>query len=86
MTRDENSHYTILLQDGKAWQFYFPPDVKSVITRPSPGLVMKGPGFHEISAISRLLSGQPSDLTRWLVPRSALRRPWRGGRRAARRL
>jgi sulfane dehydrogenase subunit SoxC len=52
MTRDETSHYTILLQDGKAWQFYFPQDVKSVITRPSPGLAMKGAGFYEISGLA----------------------------------
>ncbi len=24
MTKDETSKYTILLQDGKAWQFVFP--------------------------------------------------------------
>jgi sulfane dehydrogenase subunit SoxC len=52
MTRDETSHYTMLLQDGKAWQFYFPQDVKSVITRPSPGLTMKVAGFHEISGLA----------------------------------
>jgi sulfane dehydrogenase subunit SoxC len=52
VTRDETSHYTMLLQDGKAWQFYFPQDVKSVITRPSPGLMMKGPGFYEISGLA----------------------------------
>ena len=52
ITRDETSHYTMLLQDGKAWQFYFPQDVKSVITRPSPGLTMKGPGFYEVSGLA----------------------------------
>jgi sulfane dehydrogenase subunit SoxC len=52
ITRDETSHYTMLLQDGKAWQFYYPQDVKSVITRPSPGLMMKGPGFYEISGLA----------------------------------
>jgi sulfane dehydrogenase subunit SoxC len=52
MTRDETSHYTILLRDGKAWQFYFPQDVKSVITRPSPGLNLKGAGFYEISGLA----------------------------------
>ena len=52
MTRDETSHYTILLRDGKAWQFYFPQDVKSVITRPSPGLTLKGAGFYEISGLA----------------------------------
>jgi sulfane dehydrogenase subunit SoxC len=52
MTRDETSHYTILLPDGKAWQFYFPQDVKSVITRPSPALTISGPGLYEISGIA----------------------------------
>jgi sulfane dehydrogenase subunit SoxC len=52
ITRDETSHYTMLLKDGKAWQFYYPQDVKSVITRPSPGLMMKGPGFYEVSGLA----------------------------------
>jgi sulfane dehydrogenase subunit SoxC len=52
MTKDETSKYTILLQDGKAWQFVFPLEVKSVITRPSPGLALKGPGFYEISGLA----------------------------------
>jgi len=29
MTRDETSHYTILLQDGKAWQFFYPKRKRS---------------------------------------------------------
>lgn len=58
MTRDETSHYTILLKDGKAWQFYFPQDVKSVITRPSPGLKMKGAGFYEISGLAWSAKGR----------------------------
>lgn len=52
MARDETSHYTILQRDGKAWQFYFPQDVKSVITRPSPGLTMKDAGLYEISGLA----------------------------------
>jgi sulfane dehydrogenase subunit SoxC len=52
MTREETARYTMLLQDGKAWQFYFPQDAKSVITRPSPGLTMKQPGFYEISGLA----------------------------------
>src|SRR6478735_1948822 len=49
MTKDETSRYTVLLKDEKAWQFVFPMEVKSVITRPSPGLTLRGPGFYEIS-------------------------------------
>jgi sulfane dehydrogenase subunit SoxC len=52
MTRDETSHYTILLPNGKAWQFYYPMDVKSVITHPSPGLSMQGAGPYQISGLA----------------------------------
>jgi sulfane dehydrogenase subunit SoxC len=52
MSKDETSKYTILLKDGKAWQFVFPMEVKSVITQPSPGLTLKGPGFYQISGLA----------------------------------
>ena len=52
MTRDETSHYTILLPNGKAWQFYYPMDVKSVITQPSPGLNMQGAGLYQITGLA----------------------------------
>ncbi|MFL5266716.1 MAG: sulfite dehydrogenase [Stellaceae bacterium] len=52
MTKDETSKYTILLKDDKAWQFVFPMEVKSAITRPSPGITLKGPGFYEISGVA----------------------------------
>ena len=52
MTKDETSKYTILLKDEKAWQFVFPMEVKSLITRPAPGLTLKGPGFYEISGLA----------------------------------
>jgi sulfane dehydrogenase subunit SoxC len=52
MTKDETSKYTILLKDEKAWQFVFPIEVKSIITHPSPGLTLKGPGFYEISGLA----------------------------------
>ena len=52
MAINETKQYTILRPDGKAWQFYFPQEVKSFITHPSPGLNVKGPGFYEISGIS----------------------------------
>src|SRR5215813_8967354 len=41
-----------MTKDEKAWQFVFPLEVKSVITRPSPGLTLKGPGFYEISGLA----------------------------------
>jgi sulfane dehydrogenase subunit SoxC len=52
MAKDETSKYTILLKDDKAWQFVFPLEVKSIITHPSPGLTLKGPGFYEISGLA----------------------------------
>jgi sulfane dehydrogenase subunit SoxC len=52
MTRDETSRYTILLIDEKAWQFVFPMEVKSVITRPAPSIKLKEPGFYEISGLA----------------------------------
>lgn len=52
MSKDETSKYTILLKDGKAWQFVLPMEVKSFISRPSPGLPLKGPGFYQISGLA----------------------------------
>jgi sulfane dehydrogenase subunit SoxC len=52
MAKDETSKYTVLLKDEKAWQFVFPMEVKSVITRPAPGITLKGPGFYEISGLA----------------------------------
>jgi len=52
MTKDETSKYTITLPDGKSLQFVLPHEGKSVITQPSPGLTMKGPGLYEISGLA----------------------------------
>jgi sulfane dehydrogenase subunit SoxC len=52
MTKDETSKYSDLMPDGKALQFTFPMGVKSVITSPSGGLVMQGPGLYQISGIA----------------------------------
>jgi len=51
MTKDETSKYTDLLPDGNAMQFTFPMGVKSVITSPSGGLKMQGPGLYQISGL-----------------------------------
>src|SRR5438105_107253 len=40
------------LQNDKAWQFVFPLEVKSIITHPSPGHLLKGAGFYEISGLA----------------------------------
>lgn len=50
--RDETSHYTDLLPDGKALQFTFVMGVKSVITQPSPGWRLQGPGYYDISGLA----------------------------------
>ena len=52
MAVNETQQYTLLRPDGKAWQFFFPMETKSVITHPSPGLTMKGPGFYEIQGLA----------------------------------
>jgi sulfane dehydrogenase subunit SoxC len=49
---NETMQYTLLRPDGKAWQFYFPMEVKSFITSPSPGLALQGPGYYEISGVA----------------------------------
>jgi len=58
--RDETSHYTELMPDGKARQYMLLQDVKSVIVKPSFGLTMKGPGFYEISGLAWSGSGRIS--------------------------
>lgn len=51
-TREETSKYTDLMPDGKARQFTFVMEAKSVITRPSGGQRLAGPGFYEISGLA----------------------------------
>ena len=52
MTKDETSRYTDLQADGKALMFTYPMKVKSLITRPSLGLSLAGPGLYEISGLA----------------------------------
>lgn len=52
MTREETSKYSDLLPDGRTVLFSYPMDVKSVITSPSPGLVLKGAGLYQISGMA----------------------------------
>jgi sulfane dehydrogenase subunit SoxC len=51
-TREETSKYTDLLPSGKARQFTFVMEAKSVITRPSGGQHLAGPGFYEIAGVA----------------------------------
>jgi sulfane dehydrogenase subunit SoxC len=52
MTAYETGHYTDLMPDGKARQFTFVMEAKSVITRPAGGQHLGGPGFHEITGLA----------------------------------
>jgi len=52
MAINETLQYTYRVAGPKIWQFFFPMEVKSFITQPSPGLTLKGPGFYEISGLA----------------------------------
>jgi len=52
MSREETSKYTDLLPDGTARQFTFDMEPKSLITRPSGGHTLAGPGVHELTGIA----------------------------------
>ena len=52
MTREETSKYTDLVPGGRARQFTFMMEAKSVITRPSGSERLVGPGYHQISGLA----------------------------------
>ena len=52
MGREETSKYTDLMPDGKARQFTFVMEAKSVITFPSGRDQLPGPGFYEITGLA----------------------------------
>jgi len=52
MTREETSKYTDLMSNGKARQFTFVMEAKSVITFPSGEMKLPGPGFYNISGLA----------------------------------
>ncbi len=52
MARDETSHYTDLMPDGKARIFTFVMEAKSLITFPSGGQKLSGPGPYEITGLA----------------------------------
>ena len=51
-TRQETSHYSDLMPDGTAREFTFVMEAKSVITSPSGGQRLAGPGFTEITGLA----------------------------------
>jgi sulfane dehydrogenase subunit SoxC len=52
MTREETSKYTDLLDGGKARQFSYTMEAKSVVTSPSGEMKLNGPGFYEIEGLA----------------------------------
>jgi sulfane dehydrogenase subunit SoxC len=52
MTRDETSKYSDLMPNGKARIFTLPQEAKSVITFPSGGQRLAGPGFYELTGLA----------------------------------
>jgi sulfane dehydrogenase subunit SoxC len=52
MTRMESAAHTGLMPDGKARQFMFVMEAKSVITFPSAGQRLPGSGFYEITGLA----------------------------------
>jgi sulfane dehydrogenase subunit SoxC len=51
-TREETSKYTDLMADGRAREFTFVMEAKSVITSPSAGQELSGPGYYEIRGLA----------------------------------
>ncbi len=51
-TREETSKYTDLLENGKARQFTFVMDAKSIITSPSPQAPQRHKGFTVVSGLA----------------------------------
>jgi sulfane dehydrogenase subunit SoxC len=58
MTYYEARNYSPLLPDGRAYKFYFMNEVKSFITHPSFGMVLKEPGYYNISGLAYSGSGR----------------------------
>ncbi|QSA95907.1 sulfite dehydrogenase [Methylococcus sp. EFPC2] len=52
MARNETAKYTELQADGKARQFTFHMDAKSLITHPSYGYRLQEPGLYQISGLA----------------------------------
>jgi sulfane dehydrogenase subunit SoxC len=52
MTRWETSTYTDLMPDGTARQFTFRMEAKSLVTRPSAGDRLPGPGAYELTGLA----------------------------------
>ncbi len=51
-TYEETAYYTELMKNGKARQFNFIMEAKSVITYPSGDMKLQQPGYHQISGLA----------------------------------
>jgi sulfane dehydrogenase subunit SoxC len=58
MARDETAKYTDLMPDGKARLFTYRMEAKSVITFPSGGQTLPGPGTYELTGLAWSGSGR----------------------------
>lgn len=58
MSRNETAQYTELMPDGKARQFTFMMEPKSLLTSPSHGMQLSAPGVYELQGLA--WSGQGS--------------------------
>lgn len=58
MARDETSKYSDLMPDGKARIFTYQMEAKSVITFPSGGQTLPGPGLYELTGLAWSGSGR----------------------------
>jgi sulfane dehydrogenase subunit SoxC len=52
MARDETSKYSDLMPDGKARIFTYQMEAKSIITFPSGGQTLPGPGLYELTGLA----------------------------------
>jgi sulfane dehydrogenase subunit SoxC len=52
MTRDETSKYSDLMPDGKARIFTLVLEAKSIVTFPSGGQTLPGPGLYELTGLA----------------------------------
>ena len=52
MARDETAKYTDLMPDGKARLFTYDMEAKSIITFPSGGQKLPGPGLYELTGLA----------------------------------
>jgi sulfane dehydrogenase subunit SoxC len=52
MSYYESRTYAQVLPNGKSYRFYFLQEVKSFISSPSPGHLLKEPGYYEISGVA----------------------------------